>query len=121
VALTTACRTSTRPPRTGSCSRPARARSTPKGRVVAPGDFEAQARQAVDNLLQALAAAGAGRDELLRTTIYVVGEQRSDLVRVWDVVPERLGRTPSTLLGVSLLGYPDQLVEDEAIARAGSA
>ena len=31
---------------------------------------------------------------------------------------ERLGRTPSTLLGVSLLGYPDQLVEIEAIARA---
>jgi hypothetical protein len=31
-------------------------------------------------------------------------------------VSARLGRTPSTLLGVSLLGYPDQLVEIEAIA-----
>jgi len=91
------------------------------GRTVAPGDLEAQARQAVDNLLEALAEAGIGPHDLLKTTIYVVGEQRSDLVRVWEVVSERLGRTPSTLLGVSLLGYPDQLVEIEAIARTGYA
>jgi hypothetical protein len=41
-------------------------------------------------------------------------------VTVWDVVSPRLGRAPSTLLGVSLLGYPDQLVEIEAIAVIGS-
>jgi enamine deaminase RidA (YjgF/YER057c/UK114 family) len=68
--------------------------------------------------LEALAEAGATRDDLLKTTIYVVAESRADLVRVWTVVSDRLGRTPSTLLGVSLLGYPDQLVEFEAIARA---
>ena len=38
------------------------------------------------------------------------------LVRVWNVVSARLGRAPSTLLGVSFLGYPDQLVEIEAVA-----
>jgi len=43
-------------------------------------------------------------------------QQRADLARVWNVVCARLGRAPSTLLGVSLLGYPDQLVEIEAIA-----
>jgi enamine deaminase RidA (YjgF/YER057c/UK114 family) len=93
----------------------------PEGRVVAPGDLEAQAAQTVENLLEALAEAGARPDDLLKTTIYVVGEERADLVRVWDVVSARLGRTPSTLLGVSLLGYPDQLVEIEAVAarRAG--
>jgi enamine deaminase RidA (YjgF/YER057c/UK114 family) len=89
------------------------------GRTVAPGDLEAQARRAVDNLLEALGEAGAGSGDLLKTTIYVVGEQRSDLVRVWEVVSGRLGGVPSTLLGVSVLGYPDQLVEIEAVARAG--
>ena len=86
------------------------------GRVVAPGDVEAQAARAVDNLLEALAQAGARTEDLLKTTIYVVGEERAELVRVWEVVSQRLGRAPSTLLGVSLLGYPDQLVEIEAVA-----
>jgi enamine deaminase RidA (YjgF/YER057c/UK114 family) len=86
------------------------------GKVVAPGDREAQAARAVENLLVALAEAGSSADAILRTTIYVVAEERTDLVRVWDVVAERLGRTPGTLLGVSFLGYPDQLVEIEAIA-----
>jgi len=40
---------------------------------------------------------------------------------VWDTVAPRLGRAPSTLLGVALLGYPDQLVEIEAIAGVGTA
>jgi hypothetical protein len=35
---------------------------------------------------------------------------------VWNVASPVLGRAPSTLLGVSFLGYPDQLVEIEAIA-----
>jgi enamine deaminase RidA (YjgF/YER057c/UK114 family) len=86
------------------------------GNVVGPGDFETQASQAADNLLEALAEAGASATSLLKTTIYVVGDERADLVRVWDVVSSRIGRAPSTLLGVALLGYPEQLVEIEAIA-----
>jgi enamine deaminase RidA (YjgF/YER057c/UK114 family) len=48
----------------------------------------------------------------------VVATERADLVRVFDVVEARFdpARPPSTLLGVSFLGYPDQLVEIEAIA-----
>lgn len=88
------------------------------GRVVAPGDVEAQAARAVENLIAALADAGATPAGLVKTTIYVVGTERRDLVRVWDVVSLRLGRVPSTLLGVAFLGYPDQLVEIEAVARA---
>jgi enamine deaminase RidA (YjgF/YER057c/UK114 family) len=86
------------------------------GNVVAPDDLVGQAEQATDNLLAALAEAGATADSLLKTTIFVVASERSDLVRVWDVVSERLGRAPSTLLGVSFLGYPEQLVEIEAVA-----
>jgi enamine deaminase RidA (YjgF/YER057c/UK114 family) len=91
-----------------------------EGKVVAPGDYELQGELAAANLLAALAERGLGADALLRTTIYVVGQERGDLVRVWDVVSEQLGRAPSTLLGVSLLGYPDQLVEIEAIAARES-
>jgi enamine deaminase RidA (YjgF/YER057c/UK114 family) len=87
-----------------------------EGRVVEPGNLEAQAARTADNLLAALAAAGTGAESLLKTTIYVVASERADLVRVWDVVAGRLGRAPSTLLGVSFLGYPEQLVEIEAIA-----
>jgi len=91
-----------------------------EGRVVAPGDLEAQAQRAADNLVEALAEAGARPADLLKTTIYVVADERSDLVRAWDTVSARLGRAPSTLLGVSFLGYPDQLVEIEAIAGPGA-
>jgi len=87
------------------------------GTVVGPGDREAQAARTVENLLAALAEAGAGGAEsLLKTTVYVVADERSDLVQVWNVVSERLGRAPSTLLGVAFLGYPEQLVEIEAVA-----
>ena len=91
------------------------------GTVVAPGDHVGQAERAVDNLLLVLEANGAGPAHLVRTTIYVVGS-REDLVAVWNVVSRRLAphRPPSTLLGVAVLGYPDQLVEIDGIAALPS-
>lgn len=83
---------------------------------MAPGDRELQAARAVENRLAALADHSAGPESLVKTTVFVVAQQRAELTRVWNVVCTRLGRAPSTLLGVSLLGYPDQLVEIEAIA-----
>lgn len=92
-----------------------------KGTVVSPGDVPAQARQAVANLTTALGAAGTGLDGVLKTTIYVASANRADLVAAWDVVREAFGDhdAPSTLLGVTVLGYPYQLVEIEAVALAG--
>jgi enamine deaminase RidA (YjgF/YER057c/UK114 family) len=92
------------------------------GVIVAPGDHGAQAQRAVDNLLTALAERGAGAEHLVRTTIYVVGD-RDDLARVWTVVATALApnRPPSTLLGVAVLGYPDQLVEIDGIAATPAA
>jgi enamine deaminase RidA (YjgF/YER057c/UK114 family) len=86
------------------------------GQVVEPGDLEAQAQRAVDNLLLALSDAGSGPNSILRTTIYVASSSRADLRLVWRVVAAKLGRAPSTLLGVSCLGYRDQLVEIDAVA-----
>jgi enamine deaminase RidA (YjgF/YER057c/UK114 family) len=86
------------------------------GSVVSPGDMRAQAERCVDNLLEALALRGATAAHLRKTTIYVAASDRSQLTAVWEVVAARLGRVPSTLLGVSMLGWPRQLVEIEAIA-----
>jgi enamine deaminase RidA (YjgF/YER057c/UK114 family) len=87
-----------------------------RGAVVSPGHLEPQAERTVGNLLLALELAGTGPEHLLKTTIYVVAGEREDLVRVWDIVMKGLGRAPSTLIGVSFLGYPGQLVEIEAVA-----
>jgi enamine deaminase RidA (YjgF/YER057c/UK114 family) len=88
-----------------------------EGQVVSPGDHGAQAERAVDNLLTVLDHHGAGPEHLVRTTLYVVGN-RDDLVAVWDAVSARLSpfRPPSTLLGITVLGYQDQLVEIDGVA-----
>jgi enamine deaminase RidA (YjgF/YER057c/UK114 family) len=88
------------------------------GTTVAPGDVAAQAEQAMANLRTALRAAGADLGDVLKTTVYVATTRREDLVAAWDVVHRHFGDhdAPSTLLGVSVLGYPDQLVEVEAVA-----
>ena len=88
------------------------------GATVAPGDVSAQAEQVMTNLRTALRAAGAELDDVIKTTVYVATSRRDDLVAAWDVVHRHFGShdAPSTLLGVSLLGYPDQLVEVEAVA-----
>jgi enamine deaminase RidA (YjgF/YER057c/UK114 family) len=87
------------------------------GNVVAPGDPVGQANVALRNLIVALARFGARPQDLVKTTIYVVGD-RKDLVTVWNVVAHGLAphRPPSTLLGVSVLGYAGQLVEIEGVA-----
>ena len=91
-----------------------------RGRVVAPGDIAAQMRQALDNLRIALEESGAAMRDVLKTTIFVSTSSRDDLVVAWNEVAGGFGdhNPPSTLLGVSVLGFPDQLVEVEAIAVA---
>ncbi len=91
-----------------------------QGRVVAPGDIAAQMRQALDNLRVALEECGAAVRDVLKTTVYVASVRREDLVVAWNEVAAAFGDhdPPSTLLGVAVLGYPDQLVEIEATAFA---
>ncbi len=88
------------------------------GVVPDPGDYAAQAERVIANLRTALAAAGAALDDVVKTTVYVVSADQSDLVAVWNVVHAAFGvhDAPSTLLGVAALGYTDQLVEVEAVA-----
>lgn len=88
------------------------------GTVVAAGDVPAQAQRVMDNLVVALAAAGATLADVAKSTVYVASGDRADLVAAWNVVRAAFGEhdAPSTLLGVAMLGYPDQLVEVEAVA-----
>ena len=88
------------------------------GATVAVGDVGAQAEAVMENLRSALQAAGAGLGDVVKTTVYVASSDRADLVAAWHVVHRSFGshEPPSTLLGVSALGYPDQLVEVEAVA-----
>ena len=87
------------------------------GNLVGAGDVRRQAQQTLENLMAQLAAAGASAEHVLKTTVYVASTDRSDLVAVWDVVQvSPLATVASTLLGVALLGYSDQLVEIEAMA-----
>ena len=60
--------------------------------------------------------------DVVQLRIYVASADRQDLVDVWDRLATRLGTPapPSTLLGVTVLGYPGQLVELEAVAAVGA-
>ncbi len=93
------------------------------GVVTAVGDYVRQAELAMANLATALAAAGAALQDVLKSTVYVASASQEDLVAVWQVVHAAFGDhdAPSTLLGVSVLGYTDQLVEIEAVALARPA
>jgi enamine deaminase RidA (YjgF/YER057c/UK114 family) len=88
------------------------------GQVVLLGDVSGQAEQVMVNLRAALQAAGAQLEDVVKTTIYVASADREDLVAAWNVVRRHFGDrdAPSTLVGVSVLGYRHQLVEVEAIA-----
>lgn len=89
-----------------------------QGRVVAPGDVVAQTRRAIANIRITLQECGARLSDVVKTTIYVASGQRDDLAAAWSEVVSGFAdhRPPSTLLGVAVLGYADQLVEIEAIA-----
>ena len=87
------------------------------GQLVGAGDVRTQTRQTIDNLMLQLAAAGASGPDVMKTTVYVASTNRADLFAAWEMVQASpIAAAASTLLGVALLGYTDQLVEIEAIA-----
>ena len=92
------------------------------GVIGPPGDVAGQAARVMDNLVTALAAAGAALTDVAKTTVYVATSDRADLTVAWSVVSAVFGDhdVPSTLLAVPVLGWPGQLVEVEAIAALAS-
>ncbi|MGO1627274.1 MULTISPECIES: RidA family protein [unclassified Microbacterium] len=88
------------------------------GTTLAVGDYAGQAAACVETMKEALAAAGARIDDVISTRVLVATSAQSDLVAAWEVVRDAFGShdVPSTLMGVTVLGYDDQLVEIEAVA-----
>ncbi|MBF6183468.1 RidA family protein [Nocardia otitidiscaviarum] len=88
------------------------------GSTAAVGDYVGQARKVMENLRVALSDAGACLDDVVSTRVYVASSNQADLVAVWEVVRDAFAPhdPPSTLLGVTVLGYDNQLVEVEAVA-----
>lgn len=88
------------------------------GKTLAVGDYAGQAAQCVETMTRALAAAGASMSDVISTRVLVATSRQADLGAAWKVVRDAFGEhdVPSTLLGVTVLGYADQLVELEAVA-----
>lgn len=88
------------------------------GSIAAVGDYAAQAARCIETMTGALRAAGATITDVVATRVLVASTRRSDLVDVWRVVRDAFGDhdVPSTLMGVTVLGYENQLVEIEAMA-----
>jgi len=87
----------------------------PDGTHRPEAPFDAQARQALDNLFAILEAAGSSPDRLLKLTAYIVGMERWPQFNA--LFAERLGeiRPARTVVPVPELHY-GYLVEIDAIA-----
>jgi enamine deaminase RidA (YjgF/YER057c/UK114 family) len=88
------------------------------GTTAAVGDYAGQAARCIETMTTALAEAGATITDVVSTRVLVASSRQADLVAAWQVVRAAFGDhdVPSTLLGVTVLGYDDQLVEIEAVA-----
>ncbi|MCR1162351.1 Rid family hydrolase [Paenarthrobacter sp. UW852] len=88
------------------------------GSTAGIGDYRMQAEKSLENMCVALEAAGARIDDVVSTRVLVASVNQADLVAAWEVVRDAFGDhdVPSTLMGVTVLGYDHQLVEIEAVA-----
>lgn len=86
------------------------------GEVVAPGDPYAQTVRAIENVAAALADAGAGLDDVVRTRLYVTDVD--DWPAVGRAHEEAFGdvRPAATMVEVNRLIDPELVVEVEAVA-----
>jgi enamine deaminase RidA (YjgF/YER057c/UK114 family) len=88
------------------------------GNLVGPGNLAVQARQVYANLGRALAAAGAGPEQVARITIYVVDYERDKCLAIIEEARKALfgdHKPADVVLGVASLS-PGYLIEVDAIA-----
>ena len=89
------------------------------GEMVGNNDFQAQAAQVFANLEAVLVAAGAGRANIVKLGMYVVGlnKERLEILRsLRDAYVDKDHTPASTLVGVQALFREECLVEIEAVA-----
>ena len=87
------------------------------GELVGPGDPAAQARQVFENLGRCLAEAGAGFDDVVKLTLFVLDVGDLPAVReARDAVIDTARPPASSAVQVSALFAPGYLLEVEAWA-----
>ncbi|MFJ5220818.1 RidA family protein [Streptomyces sp. NPDC088354] len=88
------------------------------GAFIGEGDFELQMRTTLGNLDRVLEHFGATRDQIVETTILVRGlREHFDTVARLHAAYCGEHRPTSTVMGVSDLALPAQLVEIGAVVR----
>jgi enamine deaminase RidA (YjgF/YER057c/UK114 family) len=93
----------------------------PTGAIVGPGDIRAQARQVFDNLRTALQAVGAGFEQVVKLTYYLVDATQLPVVReVRDQYVNTQQPPASTAVEIRRLVQEDLLIEVEAVAVVAS-
>jgi enamine deaminase RidA (YjgF/YER057c/UK114 family) len=92
--------------------------NTPDGQIVGKGDIAAQTEQVFKNLQAALAAAGAGIENVVKWNLYIV--QGQPLEPGFRVFQRLWGKRPNppaiSSMFVAALANPDYLVELDAVA-----
>ena len=87
------------------------------GELVGPGDVAAQARQVFENLQAALGSVGAGFEQVVKLTVYLVdATQMPAVCEVRDRYVDTARPPASTAVEVRRLVRDDLLVEVEAVA-----
>ena len=93
----------------------------PSGAIVGAGDIRTQARQVFDNLQAALQAVGAGFEQVVKLTYYLVDATQLPVVReVRDQYINTQQPPASTAVEVRRLDLDEQVIEVEAIAVIAS-
>lgn len=91
------------------------------GQMVGVGDFEAQAKQAFENLDRVLRAGGSSLRNVVKVTIFLTDMTNFDRIVTlrgqWFTAPY----PADTIVEVRSLYSPDAMIEIEAIAVADSA
>jgi len=84
--------------------------------IVGVGDPAAQASRCLANLFTLIDHHGFSREDIHQLTVYVVGPH-ANLITAWQQVRAEFDDNvpPATLLGVTVLGFVDQLVEIDAV------
>ena len=90
-----------------------------QGRIVGPGDFDAQAEQTFRNLSRVLEAGGSSLERIVKVTIFLTDMANFpkivELRKRWFSPPY----PAETIVEVSSLALPELEIEIEAIAVVG--
>jgi 2-iminobutanoate/2-iminopropanoate deaminase len=87
-----------------------------QGKIVTPGDFDAQAEQTFTNLKRVLEAAGSSLAQVVKVNIYLT--DMANFAKIVDLRARYFTRPwpADTIVGVTALAYPELEIEIEATA-----